>query len=117
MPIPSRDLAFLLYELLDVESLTHRPRYAEHSRETFDAALETARGIAATYFAPHNRRNDLEEPRLENGHVVLVPEVKAALDAYAAAGFLAATHDAEHGGMQLPHVVATAAIAQVEAAN
>ena len=38
-----RDLAFLLYEWLDAESLTTRPRFADHSRETFDAALATWR--------------------------------------------------------------------------
>jgi Acyl-CoA dehydrogenase N terminal len=33
-----RDLEFVLYELLEVGTLTSRPRYADHSRETFDAA-------------------------------------------------------------------------------
>ena len=37
-PISKRDLEFMLYEWLDVESLTERERFAEHSRETFDAA-------------------------------------------------------------------------------
>ena len=36
-----RDLEFVLYELLEVGTLTGRPRYADHSRETFDAALDT----------------------------------------------------------------------------
>mgnify|MGYP002653886942 CR=1 FL=1 len=36
-PISKRDLEFMLYEWLDVESLTTRERFAEHSRETFDA--------------------------------------------------------------------------------
>jgi hypothetical protein len=34
-----RDLQFVLYELLQVGALTERPRYADHSRETFDAAI------------------------------------------------------------------------------
>ena len=45
--ISRRDLAFVLYELLDVESLNERRRYADHSRETFEAALDTAHRIAA----------------------------------------------------------------------
>lgn len=45
-----RNLAFELYEVLDAEALTLRPRFAEHSRETFDAALTTARTIAEKYF-------------------------------------------------------------------
>ena len=49
-----RDLRFLLYEFLDTEALLARPRYADHSREVFDATLDTARQIAEELFAPHN---------------------------------------------------------------
>ncbi|MBZ0149074.1 MAG: acyl-CoA dehydrogenase N-terminal domain-containing protein, partial [Pseudorhodoplanes sp.] len=34
--IPPRELEFLLYELLEAECLLGRPRFADHSRETFD---------------------------------------------------------------------------------
>jgi alkylation response protein AidB-like acyl-CoA dehydrogenase len=112
-----RDIAFQLYEVVDAELLTTRPRFADYSRETFDAVLDTARGIATEHFAPHQKRNDTEEPRFENGGAVLNPEVKAAFAVYAESGLLAATHDAEIGGMQLPHTIATVAIAHFEAAN
>ena len=49
--LSSRNLAFELYEVLDAEALTQRPRFAEHSRETFDAALGTARSLAEKLFA------------------------------------------------------------------
>ena len=35
--INRRDLDFQLFEALDTETLSSRPRYAEHSRETFGA--------------------------------------------------------------------------------
>ncbi|HEY1821093.1 MAG TPA: acyl-CoA dehydrogenase N-terminal domain-containing protein, partial [Trebonia sp.] len=41
-----RDLEFLLYEWLDIESVTRRPRFADCSRETFDAVLELAQDLA-----------------------------------------------------------------------
>ena len=41
-----RDLEFLLYEWLDVESLTKRERHADHSRESFDDVLVLAERIA-----------------------------------------------------------------------
>ena len=50
-----RDLDFLLYDWLGVEQLCERPRHAEHSRETFDAVLDTGEAIATEKFAPHNR--------------------------------------------------------------
>jgi alkylation response protein AidB-like acyl-CoA dehydrogenase len=112
-----RDLAFLLYEWLDVTSLTARPRFADHGRETFDAALDTAERIATDLFATHNKKNDQNEPHVVDGKVVLIPEVKAALDAYCEAGLLAAAQDYEYGGMQLPCAVEKAVSAWCMAAN
>src|SRR5690606_28570215 len=115
--INRRDLAFQLYEVLDAESLTRRSRYAEHSRETFDTVIETAHRIAAEKFAPHNRRADEEEPTFDGARVRTIPEVKEALAALSGAGFIAATHDYALGGMQLPVLVAQAALALFKGAN
>jgi butyryl-CoA dehydrogenase len=113
-----RDLDFLLYEWLDVELLTKRPRYAEHSRDTFDAVLELSEQVATEHFAPHNKKNDAQEPYVgDDGRVVLVPEVKAALDVFAQTGLVASSMDESVGGMQLPHVVSGACFAWFQAAN
>ncbi|SHN10187.1 butyryl-CoA dehydrogenase [Pseudomonas asturiensis] len=115
--LSSRNLAFELYEVLDAEALTRRERFAEHTRETFDAAIGTARTIAEKYFAPHNRKADENEPRYENGAAVLIPEVKPAVDAFLEAGFLNAARDFEAGGMQLPTLLSQACFAHFQAAN
>jgi butyryl-CoA dehydrogenase len=112
-----RDLDFLLYDWLGVDALVSRERFAEHSRESFDSLLDLAAEIAAECFAPHNKRNDAEEPRLEGDRVVLLPEVKKALDVLADAGLVGTTLDDAVGGMQLPHVVAAAYLAWFQAAN
>ena len=112
-----RDLDFLLYELLKVEELTERPPFADHSRETFEAAIETARKIAEERFLPLYRETDLHEPRIVEGRVEMIPSVKEALDAAAEAGFIAAHKPFEQGGMQLPWTVAQAALAHFKAAN
>ena len=115
--LSSRNLAFELYEVLDAEALTQRERFAEHSRETFDAAISTARNIAEKYFAPHNRKNDENEPCYENGAAVLIPEVKPAVDAFLEAGFLNAARDFDAGGMQLPTLLSQACFAHFQSAN
>ncbi|PAU60825.1 acyl-CoA dehydrogenase [Pseudomonas sp. PIC25] len=115
--LSSRNLAFELYEVLDAEALTQRERFAEHSRETFDAALGTARGIAENLFAPHNRKNDENEPEYVNGEARLIPEVKPAVDAFLEAGFLNATRTFEQGGMQLPNLLSQACFAHFQSAN
>ena len=117
MLINRRDLDFLLHELLQVENLCFRERYREHSRETFDAVIDTALKIAEEKFAPHARKADEHEPRFEDGRVVMIPEVADALKAFADAGFISAGFDAELGGMQLPVTVAQAALALFFSAN
>ena len=112
-----RDLDFLLYEWLDVTALTERERYKEHSRETFDAVLDLAEQVATKDFAPHNRRNDLEEPTFDGTTVHLHEEIGRALKKFSDAGFMSAGMPAEYGGMQLPATVTQATIAWFQAAN
>ena len=111
------DLAFQLHDVLKVTDMLAYPRFADHDREVFDQVLASARSIAEEKFRPHNRAADLAEPYLENGKVVLLPEVKEALDAFFGAGFAAGHHDAEIGGMQLPWTIQQAAFSYFKAAN
>jgi alkylation response protein AidB-like acyl-CoA dehydrogenase len=112
-----RDLDFLLHEWLEVETLTKRARYAEHSRETFDAVMDLAQQIAIEHFAPHNRTADENEPRFVDGRVEMIPEVARALAVFRESGIMSGTFDEEYGGMQLPQTVGQAAFAWFKAAN
>ncbi|MCA2218325.1 acyl-CoA dehydrogenase [Jidongwangia harbinensis] len=112
-----RDLDFLLYEWLGIESLAARPRFAEHSRETFDAFLDVSAQIAEREFATHNRLADTEEPRFDGDRVQMIPEVAKALAAFHGTGLLAGAMDEAVGGLQLPHTVHRACFAWLQAAN
>src|SRR5262245_48471244 len=111
-----RDVEFLLFEWLDVTRLTERPAFADHSRQTFDAALDTYAEIAHAEFAPHNKKVDREPPRLVGDNVESIPEQRAAWKAFAEAGLLAACQEESFGGMGLPCVVERAGLAFVFAA-
>lgn len=102
-------LDFLLYDWLQAEKLAERPRYAEHSRETFDAVLDTCERIAREKYAPFNRLVDTEEPRFDGEKVILPAATLAASRAYAESGMLSAAQDYDEGGMQLPFTVEAAA--------
>jgi len=115
--LDQRNLAFELYEVLDAEGLTQRERFADHNRETFDAAIGTARTIAEKLFAPHNRKSDENEPQYVDGAAELIPEVKPAVDAFLEAGFLNATRTFEQGGMQMPNLLSQACFAHFQSAN
>jgi butyryl-CoA dehydrogenase len=112
-----RDLDFQVFEVLHAESLTQRPRHADHSRETFVAALDAAMAIATDKFATHNRASDEEEPTFDGQRVKIIPQVKEALDAFCAAGFTAPAQDYELGGMQLPVLLAQAFSSIFKGAN
>ncbi|MBC7623883.1 MAG: acyl-CoA dehydrogenase [Aeromicrobium sp.] len=112
-----RDLNFLLYEWLDATTLTSRERYRQHTRETFDAVLDTAEKLAEDFFAPHNRKSDLNEPQFDGQRVTVIPEVGVAIAAFNAAGFIAASQDESLGGMQLPVLLDKAMMAYFMAAN
>ena len=113
-----RDIDFLLYEWLDVGALCDRPRYSEHSIESFDSVLDLAADIAIKRFAPHFKTADTQEPFVNpDGTVTTLPEMKEALSAVGAAGLLAGDFDHDIDGYQLPYVVSRAAFAWLQAAN
>jgi butyryl-CoA dehydrogenase len=102
-------IEFLLYDWLRIDGLLERARYAEHSRETFGAVLDTCERIAREKFAPFNRLIDTEEPIFVEDRVVLPKATHDAWLAYAKSGMISAAQDEDVGGMQLPYVVESAA--------
>ena len=100
---------FLLHDWLKVESLQSRERFADHSRETFDAVLDTCERIAREKYAPFNRLVDTQEPHFDGENVILPQATHDAYKAYAESGMLSAAQDYEFGGMQLPYTVEAAA--------
>ncbi|MBB1030003.1 acyl-CoA dehydrogenase, partial [Dietzia sp. SLG310A2-38A2] len=121
-PLPSTvmsraDLDFLLHDWLRVSELCGRERYADHSRETVDAVVDLSAELAEKYFAPHNRKADLNEPRLVGEEVELIPEIAEALRRFADADLVGAAMDERVGGMQLPYTAYLACMAWFYAAN
>ncbi|MBK9345512.1 MAG: acyl-CoA dehydrogenase C-terminal domain-containing protein [Burkholderiales bacterium] len=105
---------FLLHDWLHTTGLTERTRFADHSRDTFDAVLDTCERIAREKYAPFNRVVDVQEPRTVTEadgslRVVLPDATLEAHKAYAASGMLSAAQDYDVGGMQLPYSVEAAA--------
>ena len=100
-----RDLDFLLYETLDLQSLLANERFADYDRESVEAILDLSQSIAEQHYQPFAGELDANEPKFVDGKVEIIPQVAAALNEYKNAGFFATGYDAEHGGMQLPVMV------------
>jgi butyryl-CoA dehydrogenase len=102
-------LDFLLHDWLRTGTLLQRPRFADHTAETFAQVLDTCERIAREKFAPFNRLADTQEPHFDGERVHLPQATHEALAAYVESGMLAAAQDFEIGGMQLPCVIEMAA--------
>lgn len=102
-------LDFLLYDWLGAGQLQARERFSEHSRETFDAVLDTCERIAREKYAPFNRLVDSEEPRFDGEKVILPKATHEAHKAYVESGMVSAAQDYDEGGMQLPYTIEAAA--------
>ena len=115
--LPRRDLVFQMIEVLRLEELLRHERFSEHDRATFGGVVDTAYEIAAERYAPYAAVADVEEPRIEDGKVVLPVSTGAALTAYGNAGFIAMAFDRVHGGLGMPVLLAQACGAVFASAN
>ncbi|GAA1000244.1 acyl-CoA dehydrogenase [Subtercola frigoramans] len=103
-------LDFFLFEWLALDTLLERERFSDHSGETCRELLAAASEVAAEVFEPANRISDREEPSIDgDGEVVLPESTHQAWHAYRSLGIMGASHDDEHGGLQLPRLVDMAA--------
>jgi alkylation response protein AidB-like acyl-CoA dehydrogenase len=120
MPNPlvsDRNVEFLLHELLHAEQLCALPHFADHSRETFDLVLASARKLAREVLFPAFKPMDEEPPRLVAGQVRVHPSLREILPRMFELGLANATRPAEVGGQQLPILVNTMATLYAMAAN
>lgn len=112
-----RDLEFLLFECLDVETLFDTPRYDGIDRAMVEGMFDMSQAIAEEKYLPCAAALDANEPKFVAGKVEIMPEVGEALRAYAEAGLFAAGMDRDLGGLQLPHVVTMGINGMFSAAN
>ena len=114
-----RDIRFVLYEMLDVETLTAYDYFADHSRETFDtvldAAYQLAREVCWPAYSEMDRIGALHDAKSKTTHV---PESMHKIwRAYKEGGWHGETAPAELGGQQVPGTVAAATALIFNAAN
>ena len=115
--IDVRNLRFLLYDVLDVESLTRYPMFEDHSRETFDLVVDTAMRMASELLHPILQEMDRVPPELVDGTVRVHPKLKAFIREAGDGGWIGASFPEEHGGQQIPLTVFAAYRFALAAAN
>ncbi|MFP4274163.1 MAG: acyl-CoA dehydrogenase C-terminal domain-containing protein [Paracoccaceae bacterium] len=110
MPIyeaPTRDMQFLLHEVLKV-SEAEIPGYDELDRETTSAILEEAGKLAENVLAPLNPVGDAQGCTLENGVVRTPDGFRDAYEQMRAGGWMGLDADPEYGGQGMPYLIGSA---------
>ena len=114
---PLRDIAFVLDEVVGLDTVSALPGWEDISGDDVTAILDQAGRFAAERLAPLNRSGDIEGSRLENGVVTTPAGFREAYTAFREGGWCAIAADAGHGGMGLPRLVSTAVWELWNAAN
>ncbi|MFW5875122.1 MAG: acyl-CoA dehydrogenase [Myxococcota bacterium] len=115
--LDDRHVDFLLYDVLDVESLCRLPDFAEHSRETFDLWLDSTRKLSREVLYPAYKPMDEAPPELVDGRVRVHPRMKEIWPRLVELGLVNATRPESVGGQQLPMTLATFASGYMMAGN
>ena len=108
---------FLLYSVLDAESLCELDAYQQHSKETFDMFIDSVRRFARQDLLPTYKPMDENPPEFRDGRIHTHPALPALYEAMIELGVLTATRPESVGGQQIPMLVHTMASAYLMAAN
>ncbi len=108
--IDSRDVRFVLFEMLEVEKLSEFPKYADYDRDMYEDTLNLIEKISVEEIYPTNAEGDKVGVQYNpDTKEVKAPECfKPAYKAYTEAGFIALVDDVEDGGMGMPDAVSIA---------
>jgi len=112
-----RDVRFVLYEQLGVETLCASEPFQDHSRDTFDMILDAAEKLAVNAFAPTNRAGDELGCTWEDGEVRVPAAFHAPFKAYGEGGWISMPERYEVGGQSVPVCIQFACKEMFYAAN
>ncbi len=117
--VDTRDVKFVLFELLEAQNLTKFPKYAEFDRDTFEATIDLAEQISVEMVYP-------TMAEVENDPAKWDPATKKVkipacyhdpINTYYESGFMGLYDEPEYGGMGMPNVVSMASMEYIIAAN
>lgn len=112
------NIRFLLYEVHGIEELFQYQRYGHlTSREEVDMLLDAAKDIADKELFPYFKEMDANPVVYQDGKVISHPQLANVIKAIADAGWIGGSSDFDHGGMQLPEMISSAAHFIFQAAN
>ncbi|MFZ4544825.1 MAG: acyl-CoA dehydrogenase [Saprospiraceae bacterium] len=104
----SRNLRFVLNEMLDIADLKRFPYFADYDDGAIEMALEAAKQIATNTIFPYNRDFDQFKVTFENELTHVHPQLKNLIKSIAEGGWICSGATYENGGGQMPEVLSSA---------
>jgi len=114
-----RDIRFVLYEMLDIETLTQYEYFKEHSKETFDSTLNAAYQVARDVYWPAYTDMDKFGVKLDAAaqKTAVAPSMIKIWQTAKEGCWFGATAPAKWGGQQMPLTIYAGTRLIFDAAN
>ncbi|MBT4493887.1 MAG: acyl-CoA dehydrogenase [Gammaproteobacteria bacterium] len=106
---PTREIGFVINELLDYSRLNSLPDFVDATAELTDAILDEAGKFAGQVLGPLNRVGDEQGVRIEDNTVVTPDGFKEAYQMFVENEWLSLAQSTEFGGQGLPFLIHLAA--------
>ena len=105
--IDSRDMRFVLFEMLEADRLSRYDVFSMFDRDTYESTLDLAEKIAVERVYPVNATADKTGARYDPAtkNVAVPAEFKSAMAYFNEAGFTGLANDQAWGGMGMPEVI------------
>lgn len=115
--VSTRNLRFVLNEVLDLNKLRSFEQYQDFDAETTEMSLDAAKQLADQYLYPYYREMDKQKAYYKDGTVFVMPEIGEGMRAMGESGWINATWPYDQNGQQMPSVVLNAGGLIFQAAN
>ncbi|MGB5498125.1 MAG: acyl-CoA dehydrogenase [Maribacter sp.] len=110
-------LKFLLYEVHDLQSVLDQDRYADYDQASVELFLNAVKDFSDKELFPFFREMDAQAAHYKDGEIIVHAQVREYMKKGGEMGLISALFDYDIGGLQMPHIVVTAATYIQEAAN
>jgi alkylation response protein AidB-like acyl-CoA dehydrogenase len=112
-----RNVKFLLHEVFNVTSLNKYEHYEAYDEEAINMAMDAAKQIGDRILFPIVSEMDKEKAYFDGKEVQVHPQLRTAIQAIGAGGWIGCADDYEHEGQQMPLMVMNTALFLFYAAN
>ena len=101
--ISDRNIDFLLYEVFKGGALCDLPYFSDHSKETFDMTLDSARRLARGVLFPAYKAIDETPALFKDGRITVHPKLKELYPQLVDMGLLNAMRPADDNPVSVTH--------------